>query len=101
MSQSEFRLASPRAGLSLDYTLSWFRALSCISCLPSISFIRCEHIGSDIICCWSLGKKELSTAVNSQFTIQLGNEIEVVSIITKQSAERLEVSVGKTVFGTM
>ena len=38
-------------------------------------------------------------AVNSQVTIQLANGIEVVSIITKQSAEQLEVSVGKVLSG--
>jgi molybdopterin-binding protein len=40
-------------------------------------------------------------AVNSEVTIELAGEIEVVSIITKQSAEQLEVSAGKTVFAVI
>ena len=40
-------------------------------------------------------------AVNSEVTIELGGGIEVVSIITKQSAEQLEISVGKTVFAVI
>lgn len=40
-------------------------------------------------------------AVNSEVTIELGGGIEVVSIITKQSAEQLEVSVGKAVFAVI
>jgi molybdopterin-binding protein len=39
--------------------------------------------------------------VNSEVTIQLANGIEVVSIITKASAEQLEVSVGKAVFAVI
>lgn len=40
-------------------------------------------------------------AVNSEITIELAGGIEVVSIITKQSAEQLEVSEGKTVFAVI
>ncbi len=40
-------------------------------------------------------------AVNSEVTIELDGGIEVVSIITKQSAEQLEISVGKTVFAVI
>ena len=40
-------------------------------------------------------------AVNSEVTIELAGGIEVVSIITKQSAEQLAVSVGKTVFAVI
>jgi len=40
-------------------------------------------------------------AVNSEVTIELADGIEVVSIITKQSAERLDVSVGKAVFAVI
>ena len=37
-------------------------------------------------------------AVNSEVTLELPGGIEVVSIITKQSAEQLELSVGKAVY---
>ena len=40
-------------------------------------------------------------AVNSEITIKLADGIEVVSIITKQSAEQLEVAVGKVVFAVI
>jgi molybdopterin-binding protein len=40
-------------------------------------------------------------AVNSEITIELADGIEVVSIITKQSAEQLEVAVGKVVFAVI
>jgi molybdopterin-binding protein len=44
----------------------------------------------------------LSTALSiSDVTIELADGIEVVSIITKQSAEQLEVSVGKEVFAVI
>ena len=36
-------------------------------------------------------------AVNSEVTIELADGIEVVSIITKDSAEQLELKAGKTV----
>jgi len=40
-------------------------------------------------------------AVNSEVTIELDGGIEVVSIITKQSAEQLDISVGKAVFAVV
>jgi molybdopterin-binding protein len=40
-------------------------------------------------------------AVNSEVTIELAGGIEVVSIITKQSAEKLEVSLGKAVYAVI
>lgn len=46
-------------------------------------------------------KKVDHGAVNSEVTIELAGGIEVVSIITKQSAEQLEVSVGKEVFAVI
>jgi len=46
-------------------------------------------------------KKVEHGAVNSEITIELDGGIEVVSIITKQSAEQLEVSVGKEVFAVV
>ena len=46
-------------------------------------------------------KKVEHGAVNSEVTIELDGGIEVVSIITKQSAEQLEVSVGKAVFAVV
>ena len=46
-------------------------------------------------------KKVEHGAVNSEVTIELADGIEVVSIITKESAEHLEVAVGKTVFAVI
>jgi len=46
-------------------------------------------------------KKVEHGAVNSEVTMELAGGIEVVSIITKQSAEQLEVSVGKEVFAVV
>jgi len=40
-------------------------------------------------------------AVNSEVTIELAGGIEVVSIITKESAGHLEVSLGKTVYAVI
>jgi molybdopterin-binding protein len=40
-------------------------------------------------------------AVNSEVTIELAGGIEVVSIITKHSAEQLEVSVGNSVLAVI
>ena len=40
-------------------------------------------------------------AVNSEVTIELADGIEIVSIITKQSAQQLKVSVGKAVFAVI
>jgi len=46
-------------------------------------------------------KKLEHGAVNSEVTIELAGGIEVVSIITKESAEHLKLSVGKTVFAVI
>jgi molybdopterin-binding protein len=46
-------------------------------------------------------KKVEHGAVNSEVTIELAGGIEVVSIITKQSAEQLEVSVGNSVLAVI
>jgi molybdopterin-binding protein len=46
-------------------------------------------------------KKVEHGAVNSEVTIELANGIEVVSIITKDSAEHLELAAGKTVFAVI
>jgi len=46
-------------------------------------------------------KKVEHGAVNSEVTIELADGIDVVSIITKESAEHLEVTVGKTVFAVI
>lgn len=40
-------------------------------------------------------------AVNSQIVIELLNGVEVVSIITKDSAERLELTEGKEVYAVV
>jgi molybdopterin-binding protein len=40
-------------------------------------------------------------AVNSQVIIELSNGLEVVSIITKDSAERLNLSEGKEVYAVV
>ncbi len=40
-------------------------------------------------------------AVNSQIIIELSNGVEVVSIITKDSAERLDLATGKTVYAVV
>lgn len=40
-------------------------------------------------------------AVNSEVTIQLAGALEVVSIITKDSAERLQLSKGKEVYAVI
>jgi len=36
-------------------------------------------------------------AVNTEVTVELANRLEVVAIITKESAERLNLTVGKEV----
>jgi molybdopterin-binding protein len=46
-------------------------------------------------------KKVEHGAVNSEVTIELAGGIEVVSIITKESAEQLGISAGKTVFAVI
>jgi molybdopterin-binding protein len=42
-------------------------------------------------------KKVQHGAVNSEVTIELPGGIEIVSIITKQSAEKLQIAAGKVV----
>ena len=42
-------------------------------------------------------KKVEHGAVNSEVTIELSGGIEIVSIITKQSAEQLQITVGSAV----
>ena len=40
-------------------------------------------------------------AVNTEVVVELANGIEVVAIITKESAERLGLSVGKEVYAVI
>lgn len=40
-------------------------------------------------------------AVNTQIVIELSNGVEVVSIITKESAERLNLTMGKEVYAVV
>lgn len=40
-------------------------------------------------------------AVNTQIVIELSNGVEMVSIITKDSAERLNLAEGKTVYAVV
>jgi molybdopterin-binding protein len=46
-------------------------------------------------------KKVEHGAVNSEVTIELAGGIDVVSIITKQSAEQLEIAVGHAVLAVI
>ena len=46
-------------------------------------------------------KKVEHGAVNSEITIELADGIEVVSIITKASAEHLKISAGKAVLAVI
>ena len=46
-------------------------------------------------------KKIQHGSVNSEITIELAGGIELVSIITKQSAEQLEISVGNAVLAVI
>jgi len=46
-------------------------------------------------------KKVEHGAVNSEVTIELSAGIEIVSIITKQSAEQLKITGGKTVYAVI
>ncbi len=46
-------------------------------------------------------KKVEHGAVNSEVTLELADGIEVVSIITKESAEQLELAAGKAVFAVI
>lgn len=40
-------------------------------------------------------------AVNTEVVVEIGNGFEIVSIITKDSAERMNLSVGKTVYAVI
>jgi molybdopterin-binding protein len=46
-------------------------------------------------------KRVLPGAVNTEVTVELANGIEVVAIITKESAERLNLTVGKKVYAVI
>jgi molybdopterin-binding protein len=46
-------------------------------------------------------KKVTQGAVNSEIVVELTNGVEIVSIITKSSAERLELSPGKEVYAVI
>jgi len=40
-------------------------------------------------------------AVNSEVTIELSGGVEIISIITKQSAEHLQLTVGRAVYAVI
>jgi molybdopterin-binding protein len=46
-------------------------------------------------------KRVLPGAVNTEVTVELASGLEVVSIITKESAERLNLTVGKVVYAVI
>ena len=46
-------------------------------------------------------KRILPGAVNTEVVVELTNGLEVVSIITKESAERLELAEGKQVYAVI
>ncbi len=46
-------------------------------------------------------KRVLPGAVNTEVTVELANGLEVVAIITKESAERLNLKVGKEVYAVI
>ena len=46
-------------------------------------------------------KKVEHGAVNSEVTIELSDGVEIVSIITKQSAEQLQITVGRVVYAVI
>jgi molybdopterin-binding protein len=46
-------------------------------------------------------KRILPGAVNTEVTVELADGLEVVAIITKESAERLNLSVGKDVYAVI
>jgi len=46
-------------------------------------------------------KQVLPGAVNTEVTVELANGIEVVAIITKESAERLNLAEGKEVYAVI
>jgi molybdopterin-binding protein len=46
-------------------------------------------------------KRILPGAVNTEVTVELADGLEVVAIITKESAERLDLSDGKEVYAVI
>ena len=46
-------------------------------------------------------KKVLPGAVNTEVIVKLADGVEIVSIITKESAERLELTEGKEVYAVI
>lgn len=46
-------------------------------------------------------KRVIPGAVNTEVTVELADGLEVVSIITKESAERLNLTVGKEVYAVI
>jgi molybdopterin-binding protein len=46
-------------------------------------------------------KKVLPGAVNTEVTLEIAEGLEVVSIITKESAERLNIKEGKEVYAVI
>jgi len=46
-------------------------------------------------------KQALPGAVNTEVTVELANGLEVVAIITKESAERLNLAKGKEVYAVI
>jgi len=46
-------------------------------------------------------KRVLPGAVNTEVTVELTDGFEVVAIITKESAERLKLTVGKEVYAVI
>jgi molybdopterin-binding protein len=46
-------------------------------------------------------KRVLPGAVNTEVTVELADGFEVVAIITKESAERLKLTVGKEVYAVI
>jgi molybdopterin-binding protein len=46
-------------------------------------------------------KRVLPGAVNTEVTVELADGLEVVAIITKESAERLNLAIGKEVYAVV
>ena len=46
-------------------------------------------------------KKVEHGAVNSEVTLELADGIQIISIITKQSAEQLQITAGKVVYAVI
>jgi molybdopterin-binding protein len=46
-------------------------------------------------------KRILPGAINAEVTVELANGLEVVAIITKESAERLKLAEGKEVYAVI